>query len=208
MNLDIGIAFSFEPLHCALCKFVDEFDPACARSRRPARPRTVRQSPSSRRSSAGTAASHVVAIMACAATCFCGSCLKKVRMFYPMMNAVGRRRRPHRHRIRTGLFEPILGCGKTKFSVQRQRGRNDLGDLTTPGASRVSLDPTKAQLAIVRAVSLNRGEWWLRAVEVMKPRCRWRTPSAEQDPTSRPQSNGHSRQRLCNRCLAAATHLT
>ena len=42
----------------------------------------------------------------------------------------------------------------------------------------------------------------------MKPRCRWRTPSAEQDPTSRPQSNGHSRQRLCNRCLAAATHLT
>ncbi len=37
---------------------------------------------------------------------------------------------------------------------------------------------------------------------------RWRTPSAEQDPTSRPQSNGHSRQRLCNRCLAAATHLT
>ena len=42
----------------------------------------------------------------------------------------------------------------------------------------------------------------------MKPRCRWRTPSAEQDPTSRPQSNGHSRQRLCNRCLVAATHLT
>jgi hypothetical protein len=42
----------------------------------------------------------------------------------------------------------------------------------------------------------------------MKPRCRWWTPSAEQDPTSRPQSNGHSRQRLCNRCLVAATHLT
>jgi hypothetical protein len=42
----------------------------------------------------------------------------------------------------------------------------------------------------------------------MKPRCRLRTPSAEQDPTSRPQSNGHSRQRLCNRCLVAATHLT
>ena len=42
----------------------------------------------------------------------------------------------------------------------------------------------------------------------MKPRCRWRTSSAEQDPTSRPQSNGHSRQRLCNRCLVAATHLT
>ena len=47
--------------------------------------------------SSGSVVSHVVAIMACAATCFCGSCLKKVRMFYPRTQRRGRRSCPHRH---------------------------------------------------------------------------------------------------------------
>jgi hypothetical protein len=41
--------------------------------------------------------------MACDATFFCGSYLKKVRMFYPRTQRRGRRSCPHRHRIRTEL---------------------------------------------------------------------------------------------------------
>ena len=79
--------------------------------------------------------SHVVAIMACAATCFCGSCLKKVRMFYPEeLDAVG-----EGVALIDIAFEPVssnrsLRCGETEFSARRQRGRNDLGDLIDAGA--------------------------------------------------------------------------
>ena len=81
--------------------------------------------------------------MACAATCFCGSCLIKVRMFYPRTQRRGRRSCPHRHRIRTGLFEPkspLLGNGisraetkgpETALEIQGRRCR----DKISPGNS-------------------------------------------------------------------------
>ena len=55
------------------------------------------------------------------------------------------------------------------------------------------------------ALAYRRGETSPVVAQFRRPRRfvmlsgRWRTPSAEQDPTSRPQSNGHSRRRLCNR---------
>ena len=73
------------------------------------------------------------------ATCFCGSCLKKVRMFCPRTQRRGRRSCPHRHRIRTGLFEPKSPLRGTEFSGRRQRGRNGLGDSRTPAQRQISL---------------------------------------------------------------------
>jgi hypothetical protein len=54
--------------------------------------------------------------MACDATCFCGSCLKKVRMFCPRTQRRGRRSCAHRHRIRTGsLRTEVSVAGKRNF---------------------------------------------------------------------------------------------
>ena len=54
--------------------------------------------------------------MARDATCFCGSCLKKVRMFRPRTQRRGRRSCPHRHRTPTGLFETeVYVAGKQNF---------------------------------------------------------------------------------------------
>ena len=76
--------------------------------------------------------------MACDATCFCGSCLKKVRMFCPRTQRRGRRSCPHRHRIRTGLFEPkspLRGNGiftrrdkeaETALEIQGRRCRDKI----------------------------------------------------------------------------------
>jgi hypothetical protein len=58
------------------------------------------------------------------ATCFCGSCLKKVRMFCPRTQRRGRRSCPHRHRIRTGLFEPkspLRGNGIFRAETKRPK---------------------------------------------------------------------------------------
>src|SRR5580700_6799214 len=55
---------------------------------------------------------------------FCGSCLKKVRMFCPRTQRRGRRSCPHRHRIRTGLFEPkspLLGNGISRAETKRPK---------------------------------------------------------------------------------------
>jgi hypothetical protein len=76
------------------------------------------------KSSAKVSASRVVAIMTCDATCFCGACLKKVRMFCPRTQRRGRRSCPHRHRIRTGLFEPkspLRGNGIFRAETNRPK---------------------------------------------------------------------------------------
>jgi AraC-like DNA-binding protein len=49
--------------------------------------------------------------MARDATCFCGSCLKKVRMFCPRTQRRGRRSCPHRHRTELRIVRAALSPG-------------------------------------------------------------------------------------------------
>jgi hypothetical protein len=67
----------------------------------------------------------------------------------------GRRSCPHRHRIRTGLFEPKFPLREMGFSGQRQRGRNGSGDSRTP-VQRPNLARQLRQFGANRGVPGNR----------------------------------------------------